>query len=327
MTRRHSVRAGAAALLLVLTLAHPLAAGAAPDDLASRLAAAPPGTHLRLQRDNGDVAEGYLVDVAGRAVRLAETPGGPATTVWPLDDVVGARREVSAAGRGFHHGGAAGAVLGSLVGFGLMALVDGTQETEDDVTAADYAAGTVAVATLGTLAVGGLGALLASGDTAWAELPAAGMPAARHLELDAGWATADDPRGIGYDGLHLRAWLPHRLTAAIAAGPEASWSGLGGTLAADNGRTVTINDTWSLGLAARLALPGQGLRPFASIGLGWYGREETWLGISLGGGVQWRRADGGGPVAEVRWHGRSTGIDDVPGNNQITTALGWALPF
>ncbi len=315
--------------LLVLTLVLPAPAHAAdtPDVLARRLLRMPPDARVQLQRDDGDIAEGYLVTVDADSVRLANAPGGPATTAWPLDEVVRARREVAAAGHGFSGGASFGGVLGAIAGIGLVSLIDFGGDSNDAVTDADYAIGGIAFATAGAVAGGALGALVASGATTWAKLPPADGPARRHLEVQGGWATADDPWGVSYDGLRLQAWLPRQVSAAFSWGPEAGWSGLGGTRRHFDGGQSTIHDTWSAGGAARLALPGGGLRPFLKGGLGWYVREEAWLGISLGGGLLWRTADGGGLVAEVRWHGRSTGIDDRAGNGQDTATLGWSLPF
>ncbi|MBE0566439.1 MAG: hypothetical protein IH621_10800, partial [Krumholzibacteria bacterium] len=118
---------------------------------------------------------------------------------------------------------------------------------------------------------------------------------------------------------------PRRVSAALDAGPEVAWSGLGGSQSSWTGETASWGDTWLLGLAARLAPAAPGLQPFASVGLGWYKREDSLLGLSLGAGLRWHRAGGGGLDCELRWHSSPSGSEDVPAHGQWTVAAGWTF--
>ncbi len=316
-------------LLLLGALALALLAGgtawaADARDLARGLAGQPGGVRLRLHLDDGSVIEGRLAGASADSVRLVLVPEGR-PVAFPLASVAGIRREGGAAGRGWRIGRNVGIIGGALAGFLFAALIDAVGEGPDEVTTASFAALTVGAAATGAVAAGGAGALLASGGRHWHDLvPAAPRPRQR-IAVQAGLARAKDIGGRGYDGAHLRLWLPRRVAGAVDLGPEASWSDLARVSSDWDGDHAEVGGTWSAGLAARLGPAAPGCAPFAALGLGWYGREDRWLGISYGLGLRWRRASGAGFDLEVRFHTRSSGLDPEPANGLVTVTAGWTL--
>ena len=313
-----------AAMVLLLILPGMARADAA-GDWARRLLAQPAEARLRVQLDDGYRCEGYRADVSADSLVLAGEPGGTGVTACALEAIVSVERQGGGAGRGWTVGRNVGAVTGAVTGLLFAALVDAVGEGEDSPTAASYAAATVGLATVGAVGVGGLGALVNSGGEAWYDLPPAEPRSRQRLGVAAGLARGDDAGGEGYDGLHLRTWLPRRVSGFVDVGPEATWSDLGGFTSSWEGYTADVNDTWSLGLAARFAPAGPGLAPFASAGLGWYHREDSWLGVNLGLGLRWQQPSGSGCDLEVRWHSRSSGLDAEPSNGIMTVTAGWTF--
>ena len=122
-----------------------------------------------------------------------------------------------------------------------------------------------------------------------------------------------------YDDLHLRLFLPRRLGSWVEAGPDLGWMRLGTYSESWDGRSASVSDTWQAGGTARFAIPAGGLEPYVTLGLGWYHREDSWLGMNWGLGVRMNRV-----TAEVRGHYRSSGLDAEPSNSVMTVACGWA---
>ena len=294
-------------------------------DWARRLLAQPADVRLRVHLDDGFGFEGYRASVDADSLVLVREPGGTRVAACALDAIVAVQRQGGGAGRGWAVGRNVGAVAGAVTGFLFAALVDAVGEGEDSPTAASYAASTVGMATLGAVAAGGIGALIASGGEAWYDLPPADPRSRQRLGVAAGLARGEDAGGEGYDGLHLRTWLPRRVSGFVDVGPEATWSDLSGFTSSWEGYTADVKDTWSLGLAARFAPSGPGLAPFASAGLGWYHREDSWLGVNLGLGLRWQQPSGSGCDLELRWHSRSSGLDAEPGNGIMTVTAGWTF--
>ncbi len=326
MDRRLSLKPLPALFALLLLV--PCAAAADDDDAAGwarRLLAQPTDVLLRVRLDDGFGREGYRGAVTADSLVLAHEPGGTRLGACALAAIVAVERRGGGAGRGWAVGRNVGAIGGAVVGLLFAALVDAVGEGEDEPTAASYAAATVGLATVGAVGIGGIGALINSGADEWYPLPPAEPRRRQRLALGGGLARGDGAGGVGYDGLTLRTWLPRRVAGAIDLGPEATWSNLGGTTSHWDGTTAEVKDTWSLGLAARFAPAGPGLAPFASAGLGWYAREDSWLGVNLGLGLRWQKPSGDGFDLELRWHSRSSGLDAEPGNGIMTVTAGWTF--
>lgn len=315
--------------LLVLLLLAPCAGAAADEaapDWARRLLARPADTLLRVRLDDGFGLEGYCAAVTADSLVLAREPGGPRLAACALDAILEVQRQGGGAGRGWTVGRNVGAVGGAVAGLLFAAMVDAVGEGEDDPTTASYAASTLAVATVGAVGIGGIGALINSRGDAWYDLPPAEPRRRQRLGVAAGLARSDGlVDGEGHDGLHLRTWLPRRISGFVDVGPEATWSDLGAVTGNWHGDTAEVEDTWSLGLAARFGPGGPGFAPFASAGLGWYAREDSWLGANLGLGLRWQQPSGGGFDLELRWHDRSSGIDAEPSNSIMTVTAGWTF--
>ena len=321
---REPVRALSILTLLFLILARPALADPAPtaDQWTRLLAAQPSHQRLEVHLDSGMTLTGYPVRVAGEGVALSRTMGGDAGEVLPTDQILQIRQERSSASRGWKTGGAIGAGVGAL--FGLLAttfvIEVGDDNTWDDATL-PYIASMVGFATVGVVAGGGLGALIGSGGLSWYELnplPATSRP--WRLEPQLGLAAADDLSGNMYDSAYLRVYVPRRFGTWAEVGPDLGWMRLGTSMEDQQGRTATVNDTWQAGLTARFTIPAGGLEPYGTFGLGWYHREDSWLGPSFGLGVRLDRA-----TAEVRTHFRSADIDPEPSNSMTTVAFGWAF--
>lgn len=309
--------------ILVPVLALLLCPPASADDWSSRILRADPSLLLEITTDDGAVRTGYPAVAGPDSVGLADAPDGPLRLSVAADDVVRVRQRRAADARGWRTGGAIGAVGAGVLG-GLLAVV--VSETSDENTwedtTAPFAGAAVGFAAAGAAVGGGLGALIGSGTQAWYDLadrvPAPVRP--WRLEPQAGLAAANDLGGDKYDDLHLRLFLARRFGSWCEAGPDLGWMRLGTYRESRDGQVTSVNDTWQAGATARFTLPAGGVEPFVSLGLGWYHREDSWLGTNIGLGFRIGRA-----TAEVRTHYRSSGIDGEPSNGLLTVSAGWAF--
>lgn len=321
-----ATRCGLTAALVVAAAHAGASKGAPPEAWRAAVMTQPAGTMLRVGLADGGLVTGPLAEVTADSVIVGGSAAGPrrACALLAIERV---ERLGGGAARGWRTGSIVGTIVGGLTGLFAATVVDAIGEGDENVTTADYAAAGVAFATAGAVAVGGLGALVASGGDRWYAIAPAGplAPPSTTFSLQAGLAAGSAPGGDDSQGLHLRGWLPHRFGSSLVAGPEMTYSAAGGTYAEGGGPVTQVHDTGSLGLAGRLAPTGTGLAPFLSAGLGWYHRDDDWLGLNLGLGLLWRTRGGTEWIVEMRRHTRASGLDAEPSNSITSVAVGWTL--
>jgi len=311
------------ALALIPSLVLMSGTATATGDWSSAILRQDPGLLLEITTDDGIVRTGYAAAATADSLGLAPAPGQPARATVAVTEIVRVRQQRSAAARGWRTGGTIGGVTGAAFGLLASLFINAvSDENTWDNTSAPYVASAVGFAALGAATLGGAGALIGSGSETWYDLetgPAA-PPSAWRLEPQAGLAAADDAGGDKYDDLHLRLFLPRRLGSWVEAGPDLGWMRLGTYSESWDGRSASVSDTWQAGGTARFALPIGGVEPYVTLGLGWYHREDSWLGTNWGLGVRINRV-----TAEVRGHYRSSGLDAEPSNSVMTVACGWTF--
>jgi len=226
----------------------------------------------------------------------------------------------SAALRGWQTGTGIGAAAGGVFGLLASLYLDSIGDSNQGDTLAPNVGLTLGFATAGAVVAGGLGALISSGFDAWYPPDEQGIPARWRLEPQLGWSITDDLDSKAYEDLHLRVFLPRRFGSWFEAGPDLGWMGLGSDLQSWEGHSATVNDTWQIGATARVIAPGAAIEPFFTFGLGWYYRDDSYLGLNYGLGLRVKRAS-----LEVRSHFRSIDIDPVPSNSLTTVSCGWAF--
>lgn len=311
-------------LILVLLLVSTFIATAhATEEWSTLLLRQDPALLVEITTDDGAVHTGHPAAAAADSVGLADAPGQSARKTIAESEIVRVRQRRPAAARGWNTGGTIGAVAGGALGllFSIAAESIGDENTWEDANA-PYAAFAVGMAAVGTTVVGGLGALIGSGSETWYDLESREPTSPRNWQLEpqAGLAAADDIGGDMYDDLHLRLFAPRRFGSWFAAGPDLAWMRLGTYRESWDGRSASVHDTWQAGVTTRFTIPAGGLEPYFTLGLGWYQREDSWLGTNWGIGVRAGRA-----TAEVRGHYRSSGIDSEPSNSMTTVAVGWSF--
>ncbi|MCP4572292.1 MAG: hypothetical protein GY838_08050 [bacterium] len=312
-------------LILVLLLVPLLLSSArADEDWAIRVLRLDPGLLLEITTDDGAVHTGFPAPAAGDSVGLAAISGQPAREALAAGEILLVRQQRSTSARGWRTGSTIGAASGGVLGL-LFALAasDLADENTIEGTVAPFAGMTIGSASVGATIVGSIGALIGSGSETWYDLDVrAAVPlCAWRLEPQLGMSAADDIGGDKYDDLHLRLFVPRRLKSWLEAGPDVGWMRLGTYREHWSGRAASVHDTGHAGATARVTLPAGGIEPFVSLGLGWYHRENSWLGTAIGMGVRSGRA-----TAEVRSHHRSSGaVDPQPTNDMLTVTVGWAF--
>jgi hypothetical protein len=313
--------------LALLTAAS--AFGAPPDAWRVGLLAQGPGAEIRIRLDDGFTLEGFLVDVTADSVLVAEAPGGPRIGACALEAVAAVEHRGRSTARGWQVGSVVGGVAGGAYGLLMAALIDDITGSSEPLTATDHAALTVAGASAGAAACGLVGAAVSSGTHRWYRLEpwSAGRHRGPGFGLHAGLATAGSLDADLKDGLHLGLDLAWRRGRFLELATEATWSNTGRTVGMGTGPVVEVGATGSLGLAARLGLPAPGLAPFVSLGAGWYRRDDSWLGASVGFGVRFRVGRENEIPLHLRWHWRAGGLDAEPTNSQVTVTAGWVMPM